>query len=1156
MKRTLLLITCVLASMTMFAQQSMLDGNPVWVYEQEVEWEIKNAPNNENVKTIPFGEDSYLFHVYFIDGDTTIQNREYKKLYHEYKDINCRYVFGTQGAELVTPLREEGNKVLAPRSFYQKRWGDAEWYYEIEGSTDDEIVVYDFDVLKEGKVSIQQNGQIFSHFIDNEFWDKLIDKTSCQVYQFGKDNQSLQITEGIGCNKNNVLLFAPFADDTYLVPDELEAELEINPSIPGMYPTLYSTTSDVTLRCTWDWGYSYYFVQGVNELTYDDSWVRTTEDGKMKKKKKKNYTSSFLSYYVQNGKMVYKDANEPYNYGYDNVEKYLNYHINEEEEMVDLGLSVKWSTHNVGAASATDFGQYFCWGDTTGISPSENDQRVPYTGHYLEFENRLQDHIAKTKYDAAYQLQGKNWRMPTPLEFRELINNCICVEVRMNNVDGFLLTGPNGNTLFLPKAESMNQTYDGMVKNHYDEPHAIYWTEKLVDNTRGYKYDANVYKDNQLDIALRYYSQNYPLKAFPIRAVYDESGDKWLSVMEYLYYERYDLIEWGWNENDVVIPTVEACNDFIAHHQELFGLGQGIEQMIRKLFCENFRQYVADRLETYKSRAVDCYEGSDGKIIYFVDQIDEDLLDVFDARLGQIDLMAAINLEEDDRGNGFYTKNCTYTMEDIDPKFGVPGNQYLHAIPMTAAANPYIAFNLPSLLANTNYTIRITMAPEAIDSIAPQPNKFRINMFIKKIEGYWPNTRSYLVRNPIDPTGKLQDFTSSADTLTIIDIPLTLTYSTDVMVQLQAYVSSADAKTYSRHLRIANIEVINNGKDVVPMIAEQKTWKVGWFPTNASKTPQMVATYYFEGDTIVNGQTAKRMLCDQQAASEWDWLNASQVYVGAWYEQNKQVYYALPGEDQFRKLYNFTSNVNERFFVYNRQTESEEEGYLKALYTDRTSSYKGVTHIVGSYPNATLWSTTWLEGVGGTGIPTDNIGNETSGFKLISCKIGDELIYFDEQLADKLSYDNPTYAKKRRFDFNHTVKTQPKAPARRAEEVSLYGEFNNQVLDINLNPLDEAYLVRITDKSCKVVYEKVVNTSTIVALNIDISKYPEGQYTITIDNSNETFNGVFDTTTTGIAEIVNGKSSNSKSIYNLQGQRINAPQKGLNIVDGKKIFVK
>ena len=44
--------------------------------------------------------------------------------------------------------------------------------------------------------------------------------------------------------------------------------------------------------------------------------------------------------------------------------------------------------------------------------------------------------------------------------------------------------------------------------------------------------------------------------------------------------------------------------------------------------------------------------------------------------------------------------------------------------------------------------------------------------------------------------------------------------------------------------------------------------------------------------------------------------------------------------------------------------------------------------------------------------------------------------------------------------------------------------------------------------------------------------------------------------TDGINEIVNGKWSNSKSIYNLQGQRINRLQKGLNIVDGKKVWVR
>ena len=72
---------------------------------------------------------------------------------------------------------------------------------------------------------------------------------------------------------------------------------------------------------------------------------------------------------------------------------------------------------------------------------------------------------------------------------------------------------------------------------------------------------------------------------------------------------------------------------------------------------------------------------------------------------------------------------------------------------------------------------------------------------------------------------------------------------------------------------------------------------------------------------------------------------------------------------------------------------------------------------------------------------------------------------------------------------------------------------------------------------------------------VDISAYPKGQYAITVENSNEVFNGVIDTTT-GIEEIVNGKSLNSKSIYNLNGQRMKQLHKGLNIVNGKKVWVK
>ena len=1142
------LMLFVASSEPLCAQWSMLDGDPVWVYRQSVNATIKNAPKEVR----PFDVEPLLFyHTYYIKGDTTIQNRVYKKLYHEYLNEKGHYAFDTQGAELVTPLREEGNKILAPRSFYQMRWEDADWYYEIVGSTDDEIVVYDFDAFKAGTVSIQQKGQIFAQSIENLSKSRLVDMSYRQEYLLRDDSKALQIIDGIGCWKNNVLLFAPFADDSFLVPEEVETEM--------WYRTINGDGDTYLVIFISEDASTGMMVGNYDESFFDSTWVTKTDDGKMMVTLVKTSTESQLCYYVQDGKIVYTTTDaKQYDSGYGLIEKYLNYHINDEEEMADLGLSVKWSTHNLGASSPTDFGQYYFWGDTVGIRrPINDDEIVPYSGQYAEFESRLQNHIAKTRYDAAYQLQGKNWRMPTVADFRELMNKCSCVRIYVNDVCGFLFTGPNGNTLFLPEAEGLKPRYQnlssGMIFNDNDSFKAVYWTDELAD------YSVYVYDDNLITIKDRYW-RNYYHYALPIRAVYDEGGDKWLSVKEYLYYDRYDYIDWGWNEDDIVIPTLETCNAFITRYQELFGADNLIYQkIVHKTFCDNFRQYVSAHLDDYKARAIETYEGSDGKTLYFVDKIDDDFLNTFDAQLGQINLLTAINLEEDDKGNTNYTKNCTYAMEDIDPKFGVPDNQYLRVTPASQAAQPFIAFNLPALMANTNYTLRITMAPEGLESVEPQGNQFRINMFIKNLNGQWPKTRNYVVTNPLDPTGKQLNFTSSADTLTVVDIPLTLTYSTDVMVQLQSYVSSAETKTYTRHLRIANIEVINNGRELPPMIAEQKTWKVAWFPTSVSSTPQMVATYYFEGDTIIDGQTAKRMLCDKVSNFDWEGMNAQKEYVGAWYEQDKQVYCAFPEKDQFHQLYDFTTNVNERFFVFNRQTGSEEEAYLKGLQAGGNNSFKGVSHAIWSYPNAEKWKTTWMEGVGSLGIPTDNTGNEASGYKLISCKIGDELIYFDEQLDKELVNiipHNPSYAKKRRFDFNHTVKTQPKAPGRRADEVSLYGEYNDQLLDINLNPLDEAYLVRITDNAGKVVYEKVVNTSTIVALNIDISKYPEGQYTITIDNSKETFNGVFDTTTTGIAEIINSKSSNGKSIYNLQGQRINAPQKGLNIMDGKKIFVK
>ncbi len=126
----------------------------------------------------------------------------------------------------------------------------------------------------------------------------------------------------------------------------------------------------------------------------------------------------------------------------------------------------------------------------------------------------------------------------------------------------------------------------------------------------------------------------------------------------------------------------------------------------------------------------------------------------------------------------------------------------------------------------------------------------------------------------------------------------------------------------------------------------------------------------------------------------------------------------------------------------------------------------------------------------------------------------------------------------------------------RGAEASLYGDYNEQQLGINLDPLDDAYLVQITDETGKAVYEKAVNAGSIVGLNIDISDYAEGRYTVTVENNDESFTAQFDTQRTSIMEVKGNSLEVRDGIYNLQGQRLSSLRKGLNIVSGRKVFVK
>ena len=358
-------------------------------------------------------------------------------------------------------------------------------------------------------------------------------------------------------------------------------------------------------------------------------------------------------------------------------------------------------------------------------------------------------------------------------------------------------------------------------------------------------------------------------------------------------------------------------------------------------------------------------------------------------------------------------------------------------------------------------------------------------------------------------------------------------------------------------------QVINKTAQMAyrPMIEEDKVWKVG-STLNRDDLVKMVEYYYFDGDTIIDGKTCKQMMRQRYVNPEYpDYSAVMQFpllsYVGAWYEEDKKVYLYNASSKLFTLKYDFSVDANDTlqidlfsYVVGPRQTGGI-KGF-KGVYREvRECGDEGITY----------WCAPWMEGVGIVyGPPTLNVLNVELAdplWFLMECAVGDEVIYLNDEYEDGATPEEMN-ARKRRFDFTHTIKTQPKARNRNSAEAeqSLYGEYNDLQLGINLDPLEDAYQVRITDETGNAVYEKAVNAGNIVGLNIDISSYAKGRYTVTVENSLESFIGEFDAQTTGIEVVRNKKKETSRYIYNLQGQRLSTLQKGLNIVNGRKIYVK
>lgn len=130
--------------------------------------------------------------------------------------------------------------------------------------------------------------------------------------------------------------------------------------------------------------------------------------------------------------------------------------VHNGHEWVDLGLSVKWATCNIGASTPWEYGNFFAWGE---VKPKAFFSEENYSEPILDDYD-----IAGSNNDAAHIRWGGAWRLPKSGEFEELIEKCSFKWSTFHNKNGWFVTGPNGKKIFFPAAgyasEKLSQNSD------------------------------------------------------------------------------------------------------------------------------------------------------------------------------------------------------------------------------------------------------------------------------------------------------------------------------------------------------------------------------------------------------------------------------------------------------------------------------------------------------------------------------------------------------------------------------------------------------------------------------------------------------------------------------------------------------------------------
>lgn len=179
---------------------------------------------------------------------------------------------------------------------------------------------------------------------------------------------------------------------------------------------------------------------------------------------------------------------------------------------VDMGLSVKWATCNVGASNPEQPGGFYQWAGTTDVTNTSNNlswANCPYhsgkeyksgwtkyvTSGYSSYwsgkgspDNKK---VLDSSDDIAHVKLGGKWRMPTYKELNELFANCTATWMKINGKEGFIFTsdkeGYTGSCIFMPAAgwRDGKELYDAGTFGYY-------WASTICDDSDNPAYGSIV----------------------------------------------------------------------------------------------------------------------------------------------------------------------------------------------------------------------------------------------------------------------------------------------------------------------------------------------------------------------------------------------------------------------------------------------------------------------------------------------------------------------------------------------------------------------------------------------------------------------------------------------------------------------------------------